>query len=112
VRHPAFEDDEENLAKTFIRNILPWETWSLPFGFPPEEFKCLTHFANDVGVAAVLCGHLHDTGFGPSSYKWKLGRATRTFLMGRTGNIENDEPCIGMLEVPVQGAVRWERRYF
>jgi hypothetical protein len=80
-----------------------------PLGFPASEFARLRAFVDDCDVDALVCGHLHS--LEGKHTRWKLGRACRVFLNGRTGGMWT-EPTIGVLSVPRSGAVTWREMGF
>lgn len=97
IHHPPERDEE--------RTVIGQLTEGFAFGFPDRHFDRLEKFADDVGLDAVVCGHVHDNGGSPRS--WRLGRRTKVWMMGRTGAMHGAKPCFGLLDIPRRGPLRW-----
>lgn len=73
-------------------------------GFPTASLKKLNRFARDLSFEAIVCGHLHVT----PKYDWFLEGGTAVHVVGRTGSVDETDPCCGVLEVPLTGVLRWK----
>ena len=74
--HAPFKSKRAN-TKRVLRDL------DTPLGFPKAHYRRLVSFADDVGVAAWLCGHVHDR----KKRKWTIGKRPRVILEGRTGGV-------------------------
>lgn len=85
------------------RSLLAWRQIA-PFGFPPKNFARLAQFAEDAQLDAVVCGHIHAA----KNYQWEIGQTgVPAFMVGRSGGLHGRKPVLGVLSVPLRGAVRW-----
>ena len=99
VHHPPVEDPE--------RPLLLQELHGPALGFPPKDFARLVRFADSFPLDAIICGHVHDNGGAP--WTWRVGKRTSAFLMGRSGGVDCI-PRLGLLTVPRRGPLRWSTR--
>jgi DNA repair exonuclease SbcCD nuclease subunit len=76
-------------------------------GFPPQEFRRLTRFADAASIDAILCGHVHAMDE-DEPWSWKVGRRSTSYLMGRTGGVHEMDPVIGILDVQASGETSWK----
>ena len=75
-----------------------------PFAFPPKNFARLAQFAEDAQLDAVVCGHIHAA----KAYQWEVAHTkVPAFMVGRSGGLHKRSPIVGVLSVPVRGALRW-----
>ena len=74
-------------------------------GFPEKDYERLESFADDTGLNAIVCGHIHA---GADAWAWTVGEKTKAFMVGRTGGVHGARRCIGVLEIPATGKLKWE----
>ena len=104
IHHPPFEDDEISIMGLLNREF--------SLGFPRPDYRHLERFTSDAEVDAVLCGHIHafdPNESDPDPWYWQLGNNWRcdVHMVGRSGGVHGADPCMGILEVPVTGRLRW-----
>jgi 3',5'-cyclic AMP phosphodiesterase CpdA len=89
VHHPVEQNSD--------RDRIKW-------GFDRDDFQRLRKLADDLGIVAVVCGHLHYSGGAPR--EWNIGADTAVYMLGSTGGL-GSRPEIGLLTL---GRARaWER---
>lgn len=101
IHNSPFEDDEQSLGRLAQGDFA--------LGFPRAEFRRLCKFVDVVGLDAIVCGHIH-ADEPDAEWSWTLGKNARcaVHMVGRTGGLHDEPPCLGLLDVPVRGAVRWK----
>jgi predicted phosphodiesterase len=102
IHHPPKETRMVG-AEHALRSLQKWRVIT-PFGFPPKNFARLAQFAEEAQLDAVVCGHIHAA----KAYQWEVAHTTvPAFMVGRSGGLNKRSPIVGVLTVPVRGAVSW-----
>lgn len=102
IHHPPKET--RMVGAEHARRSLQKGRLIVPLGFPPKNFARLAQFAEDAQLDAVVCGHIHAA----KAYQWEVAHTTvPAFMVGRSGGLHKRSPIVGVLSVPLRGAVRW-----
>ena len=97
LHHAPFQDEEQTRLDILKR------IWRL--GFPPGDYRRLHRFLATAAVDTLLCGHIHGGG---EPWSEHLGRrGAWSHCLGRTHDLYDNEPLIGVLDVRARGVARW-----
>lgn len=101
IHNSPFRDQEQSLGTLVAGDFA--------LGFPHAEYRRLRRFVDVVGLEAIVCGHIHALDEA-DEWSWPIGKGDRCLvhMVGRTGGLHDETPCLGLLQVPTRGALRWK----